>query len=103
MIRGELIISSKVVVSAYGEKSSLNMRQASILVFSSLFILTLFGTVPYLYVSTFDYETPVEAFASGFFSSAAGFTTREISLFDTPEDLPQSFTFIVALRSLLEA
>ena len=96
-----MLLVSGFFLNSYGEKSSLNMRQASILVFSSLFILTLFGTVPYLYVSTFDYETPVEAFASGFFSSAAGFTTGGISLFDTPEDLPQSFTFYRSFTQLV--
>ena len=96
-----MLLVTGFFLNSYGEKSSLNMRQASILVFSSLFILTLFGTVPYLYVSVFDYETPVEAFASGFFSSAAGFTTGGISLFDSPEDLPQSFTFYRSFTQLV--
>ncbi len=96
-----MLLVSGFFLNSYGEKSSLNMRQASILVFSSLFILTLFGTVPYLYVSTFEYETPIEAFASGFFSSAAGFTTGGISLFDSPEDLPQSFTFYRSFTQLV--
>ena len=77
------------------------MQQASILVFSSLFILTLFGTIPYLYVSPFDNESPVEAFANGFFSSAAGFTTGGISIFDKPEELPQSFTFYRSFTQLV--
>jgi len=88
-------------LNSYGEKASLNMQQASILVFASLFILTLFGTIPYLYVSPFAEETPVEAFANGFFSSAAGFTTGGISIFDTPEDLPQSFTFYRSFTQLV--
>ena len=96
-----MLLVTGFFLNSYGEKSSLNMRQASILVFCSLFILTLFGTVPYLYVSVFDYETPVEAFASGFFSSAAGFTTGGISLFDSPEDLPQSFTFYRSFTQLV--
>ena len=44
-----MLLVTGFFLNSYGEKSSLNMRQASILVFCSLFILTLFGTVPYLY------------------------------------------------------
>ena len=48
-------------------------------------MLSLFGTVPYLYVFPSD-ESPVQKlFGNAFFSSAAGFTTGGISLFDEPE------------------
>lgn len=90
-------------LNSYGEKARMNMRQASVVVLSSLFLLSLFGTVPYLYLPsgmepnpdemTSTFAIPVDTFANAFFSSAAGFTTGGISLYDTPEDLPQSFTF----------
>ncbi|MDF2422664.1 MAG: CBS domain-containing protein [Nitrosopumilus sp.] len=87
-----LLLVTGFFLNSYGEKSSLNLQQASILVFSSLFLLTLFGTVPYLYVFP-SAETSTEVFSNAFFSSAAGFTTGGISLFDEPEKLSQSFTF----------
>ncbi|MCE2614385.1 MAG: CBS domain-containing protein, partial [Nitrosopumilus sp. (ex Thoosa mismalolli)] len=87
-----LLLVTGFFLNSYGEKSSLNLQQASILVFSSLFLLSLFGTVPYLYVFPTD-ETNAEVFGNAFFSSAAGFTTGGISLFDEPENLTQSFTF----------
>ena len=87
-----LLLVTGFFLNSYGEKSSLNLQQASILVFSSLFLLSLFGTVPYLYVFPSE-ETNVEIFGNAFFSSAAGFTTGGISLFDEPENLKQSFTF----------
>ena len=96
-----LLLVTGFFLNSYGEKASLNMRQASILVFSSLFILTLFGTIPYMYVAHIAGETSVESFASSFFSSAAGFTTGGISLYDTPEDLPQSFTFYRSFTQLV--
>lgn len=96
-----LLLVTGFFLNSYGEKASLNLQQASILVFSSLFILTLFGTIPYLYVSPYEVENPVEAFANGFFSSAAGFTTGGISLFDKPEELPQSFTFYRSFTQLV--
>ena len=95
-----LLLVTGFFLNSYGEKSSLNLQQASILVFSSLFLLSLFGTVPYLYVFPSD-ETSVEVFGNAFFSSAAGFTTGGISLFDEPEELTQSFTFFRSYTQLV--
>jgi trk system potassium uptake protein TrkH len=96
-----LLLVTGFFLNSYGEKSSLNLQQASLLVFASLFLLILFGTIPYLYVSPYEVEHEVELFANSFFSSAAGFTTGGISLFDTPEDLPQSFTFYRSFTQLI--
>ncbi|HUU48868.1 MAG TPA: potassium transporter TrkG [Nitrosopumilaceae archaeon] len=95
-----LLLVTGFFLNSYGEKASLNLRQASVLVFTSLFLLTLFGTAPYLYISTPDME-PAEAFSNAFFSSAAGFTTGGISLYDEPENLPQSFTFYRSFTQLV--
>lgn len=95
-----LLLVTGFFLNSYGEKSSLNLQQASILVFASLFLLTLFGTIPYLYVLPSN-ETSVEAFSNAFFSSAAGFTTGGISLFDEPENLSQSFTFFRSYTQLV--
>ena len=95
-----LLLITGFFLNSYGEKSSLNLQQASILVFSSLFLLSLFGTIPYLYVFPSD-ETSAEVFANAFFSSAAGFTTGGISLFDEPEKLSQSFTFFRSYTQLV--
>ena len=95
-----LLLVTGFFLNSYGEKASLNLRQASVLVFCSLFLLTLFGTTPYLYVSAPDLA-PTEAFSNAFFSSAAGFTTGGISLYDEPENLPQSFTFYRSFTQLV--
>jgi trk system potassium uptake protein TrkH len=95
-----LLLVTGFFLNSYGEKASLNLQQASVLVFLSLFLLTLFGTTPYLYISTPDLA-PTEAFSNAFFSSAAGFTTGGISLFDEPENLPQSFTFYRSFTQLV--
>ena len=96
-----LLLVTGFFLNSYGEKASLNLRDASILVFASLFILTLYGTIPYLYVSPYPSGSEIELFANSFFSSAAGFTTGGISLFDTPEELPQSFTFYRSFTQLV--
>ena len=95
-----LLLVTGFFLNSYGGKASLNLQQASILVFASLFLLSLFGTIPYLYVFPSD-ETPGEVFANAFFSSAAGFTTGGISLFDEPEKLSQSFTFFRSYTQLV--
>ena len=95
-----LLLVTGFFLNSYGEKSSLNLQQASILVFSSLFLLSLFGTVPYLYVLPSN-ESNIEMFSNAFFSSAAGFTTGGISLFDEPEKLSQSFTFFRSYTQLV--
>ena len=96
-----LLLVTGFFLNSYGEKASLNLQQASVLGFASLFLLILFGTIPYLYVSPYEVEHEVELFANSFFSSAAGFTTGGISLFDTPEDLPKSFTFYRSFTQLI--
>ena len=95
-----LLLITGFFLNSYGEKASLNLQQASILVFLSLFLLSLFGTIPYLYVFPSDESDP-EVFANAFFSSAAGFTTGGISLFDEPENLSQSFTFFRSFTQLV--
>ncbi len=95
-----LLLITGFFLNSYGEKSSLNLQQASVLVFASLFLLSLFGTIPYLYVFPSN-ENSAEVFANAFFSSAAGFTTGGISLFDEPENLSQSFTFFRSFTQLV--
>jgi len=95
-----LLLITGFFLNSYGEKASLNLQQASLLVFLSLFLLSLFGTIPYLYVFPSD-ESVGEVFANAFFSSAAGFTTGGISLFDEPEKLSQSFTFFRSYTQLV--
>jgi len=87
-------------LNSYGEKASLNLHQASILVVSSLLLLTIIGMIPYLYVLPYE-GSSTDIFANAFFSSAAGFTTGGISLFDEPENLPQSFTFYRSFTQLV--
>lgn len=96
-----LLLVTGFFLNSYGEKASLNLQQASILVFASLFLLSLFGTVPYLYVPPFELSG-IEVFANAFFSSAAGFTTGGISLYDQPEEqLSESFVFYRSYTQLV--
>lgn len=81
-------------LNAYGEKTPLNLRQASILVVVSFVILSLFGTIPYVYLNPFwNRIEPFPLFINSFFESVSGFTTTGLSTLSDPQDLPDSFVF----------
>ena len=94
-----LLLVTGFFLNSYGEKSSLNLQQASILVFASLFLLSLFGTIPYLYVFPSD-ETSVEVFANAFFQVQQDSLQAEYHLFDEPENLHKVSHSSVVIHSL---
>ncbi|MBA3977992.1 MAG: CBS domain-containing protein, partial [Nitrosopumilus sp.] len=82
------------ILNAYGEKTPLNLKQASLLMVSSFVLLSLFGSIPYMYVNPFSNDIdPLSLFVNSFFESASGFTTTGLSFIAYPENLPQSFDF----------
>ena len=82
------------VLNSYGEKTPLNLRQASVLMVSSFVLLSFFGSIPYMYVNPFGAGIdPLTLFIKSFFESASGFTTTGLSQLLNPEDLPKSFDF----------
>ncbi len=82
------------VLNSYGEKTPLNLRQASVLLVSSFVLLSFFGSIPYMYVNPF-YKgiDPFSLVINSFFESASGFTTTGLTLISHPEDLPRSIDF----------
>ena len=81
-------------LNAYGERTPLNLRQASILVVLSFVILSLYGSIPYIYLNPFwNGIEPSLLFVNSFFESVSGFTTTGLSTLSDPEDLPNSFVF----------
>jgi trk system potassium uptake protein TrkH len=88
-----LLLTTGFFMNTSGEKQPLKMRDAAILVFASFMLLVLFGTIPHVLVVPYDTAKPFEHFVTGFFESSAGFTTGGLTTIQTPEDLPQSFTF----------
>lgn len=88
-----LLLITGFFMNSYGHKHPLKMRDAAILVFSSFMLLVLFGTIPHMLVMPFDSARPLEHFVKSFFESSAGFTTGGLSTIQTPESLPQTFTF----------
>src|SRR5215210_4148376 len=81
-------------LNVYGEKTPLNLRQASVLMVSSFVLLSFFGSIPYMYVNPF-YKgiDPLSLFVNSFFESASGFTTTGLSMIGHPENLPNRFDF----------
>lgn len=88
-----ILLITGFFLNSYGNKHPLNLRGTAIMVFASFFILIMIGTIPYLYIAPYETDSFADLFANSFFSSASSFTTAGISLFSTPEELPDSFTF----------
>src|SRR5215204_355450 len=95
------------ILNAYGEKTPMNLRQTSIVMVLSFVLLSLFGSLPFMYVNPFLREgnlesiNPLSLFVNGFFESASGFTTTGLSTIFHPEDLPASFVFYRAYILLI--
>jgi trk system potassium uptake protein TrkH len=82
------------IMNTLGEKSPLNLKQSSIVVVLSFVLLSLFGSLPYLYINPFwEGIDPFALFASSFLESTSGFTTTGLSTITHPENLPDSFSF----------
>ena len=82
------------ILNSYGEKTPMNLRQASVLMVSSFVLLSFFGSIPYMYVNPFDKDIdPFSLVVKSFFESASGFTTTGLTQISQPEDLPKSFDF----------
>ncbi len=82
------------ILNAYGEKTPLNLKQASLLMVSSFVLLSLFGSIPYMYFNPFSNDiSPFSLLVNSFFESASGFTTTGLTFIIHPEDLPQSLDF----------
>jgi len=82
------------IMNTLGEKSPLNLKQSSIVVVLSFVLLSLFGSLPYMYINPFwDGIDFFSLFASSFIESTSGFTTTGLSTIIHPENLPESFSF----------
>jgi len=77
-----------------GEKGPMNLKQASIFIVASFLLLSLFGSIPYIYINPFGNDTTTSAlFVNSLFESASGFTTTGLSIISSPENLPKSLDF----------
>lgn len=77
-----------------GEKGPMNLKQASIFIVSGFILLSLFGSIPYVYINPFGSDAgALVLFVNSFFESASGFTTGGLSIISNPETLPASLNF----------
>jgi trk system potassium uptake protein TrkH len=82
------------LMTTIGEKGPMNLKQASIFIVASFLLLSLFGSIPYIYINPFGSNTSTSAlFVNSFFESASGFTTTGLSVISNPEYLPKSLDF----------
>lgn len=79
---------------AYGEKGQMNLKQASIFIVASFIVMSLFGSLPYIYLNPFAAGIDASSlFVNSLFESASGFTTTGLTMITQPENLPPSFDF----------
>lgn len=77
-----------------GEKGPMNLKQASIFIVSGFILLSLFGSIPYIYINPFESNIGgLVLFVNSFFESASGFTTGGLSIISDPDSLPVSLNF----------
>jgi trk system potassium uptake protein TrkH len=77
-----------------GEKGPMNLKQASIFIVASFLLLSLFGSIPYIYINPFENDTSTSAlFVNSLFESTSGFTTTGLTVISNPENLPKSLDF----------
>jgi trk system potassium uptake protein TrkH len=77
-----------------GEKGPMNLKQASIFIVSGFILLSLFGSIPYIYINPFGSDAGAGVlFVNSFFESASGFTTGGLSIISDPDNLPKSLNF----------
>lgn len=77
-----------------GEKGPMNLKQASIFVVTGFIFLSLFGSIPYIYINPFGNDTsPSALVVNSFFESVSGFTTTGLSIISDPDNLPRSLNF----------
>jgi trk system potassium uptake protein len=90
------------IMNILGEKSPLNLKQSSIVVVLSFFLLGLFGSLPYMYVNPFYENIDLfSLFSTSFMESTSGFTTTGISTIIHPENLDDSFSFYRSYTELV--
>jgi trk system potassium uptake protein TrkH len=77
-----------------GEKGPMNLKQASIFVVSGFILLSLFGSIPYIYMNPFGNDSASSSLVvDSFFESVSGFTTTGLSIISDPDNLPRSLNF----------
>ncbi len=82
------------ILNTLGEKTTLNLKQSSIVVVSSFTLLTLYGSLPYMYINPFELNfDSLSIFVSSVLESSSGYTTTGISTIENPEKLPESLVF----------
>jgi trk system potassium uptake protein len=90
------------LLNTLGEKSRLNLKQSSIVVVASFTLLSLYGSLPYIYVNPFEINFDyLSLFVSSVLESSSGYTTTGLSTIENPESLPESFVFYRSYTQLV--
>lgn len=87
------LFATGLVLHTYGERGPLSMKQSSILVVTSIVVIGLFGSIPYMYVNPFGNVRSDALFVNSFFESISGYTTTGQTMIPFPEKMPETLNF----------
>lgn len=87
------LFATGLILHTYGERGPLSMKHSSILVVSSIVVLGLFGSIPYMYVNPFGNVRVDALFVNSFFESISGYTTTGQTMIAFPENMPETLNF----------
>lgn len=87
------LFATGLILHTYGERGPLSMKQSSILVISSIVVIGLFGSIPYMYVNPFGNVRVDALFVNSFFESISGYTTTGQTMIPFPEKMPDTLNF----------
>ncbi len=89
------------VLNALSERAEMSYKQSCILLSASFFMLSLIGSIPYLWNNPFGQESALNVFTNSFFESVSGFTTTGFSLIGDMSAVPRSLAFYRSLTELI--
>ncbi len=89
------------VLNALSERVEMSYRHSCVLLGSSFFMLSLLGSIPYVWINPFGQEGLADIFTNSFFESASGFTTTGLSLITDLDSIPRSLAFYRSLTELI--
>ncbi len=89
------------VLNALSVRSEMSYRQTCVLLSMSFFILSLIGSIPYIWNNPFGQADIADRFTNSFFESTSGFTTTGLSMITNLDAMPRSLAFYRSLTELI--
>ncbi len=87
------------IFNIFSQRTSMDIKSSALLLSVVFFLVSLIGSIPYLYNNIFQSENFWTEFSNSYFESVSGYTTTGFSLITNIDSLPKSLIFY---RSITE-